>query len=235
MPARGSLLILGYSSDPSSISRTGGDVTYEAKVNPGSFVHKRALQYNEDNTAHTSNDVKQQQGYGAETVEFSLTIDGSGRLNNDNQAEVEVKEIDAEYVSTELNDLCKVVYDYDGNIHKTKYNAVIWGNFQFKCHLLDMNVTYNQFTSEGKCTNATVDLVFVVHEDRETSQKANNNNSPDMSHLKLIKDGDKLPNMCDEIYDDISYYLQIAQANGLTNFRNIPPGKKLVFPPLISD
>ena len=38
--------------------------------------------------------------------------------------------------------------------------------------------------------------------------------------------------MTDRLYDDPTYYLQVARANGLTNFRRLRTGSDLVFPPV---
>ncbi|MFC0182645.1 hypothetical protein ACFFJX_08770 [Pseudarcicella hirudinis] len=34
-----------------------------------------------------------------------------------------------------------------------------------------------------------------------------------------------------KIYEDPRYYLQVARANGLTNFRKLQAGSKIYFPP----
>jgi nucleoid-associated protein YgaU len=47
-----------------------------------------------------------------------------------------------------------------------------------------------------------------------------------------VKKGDTLPLMCYRIYGDSRYYLQVAMANRLTNFRNLQVGDELFFPPI---
>ena len=47
-----------------------------------------------------------------------------------------------------------------------------------------------------------------------------------------VVDGDTLPLLCNKIYKDSSYYIQVAKFNGLNKFRNLKPGTKLKFPPL---
>lgn len=213
------LKIIGHTSDPTK-SGGGSGQTFEARINPTTIRHTKSLHFNTDNSANASNDVKQWQGYGPEFLSFKLVING--------------KKTSGDTVVKQLDELNKVVYDYNGSIHKSCWNTVQWGTVPpFKCHLKSMSVEYLNFSGKGDPSSAEVDLIFVVHEDREAAEKANNNNSPDMSHIKVLRDGDKLPNLCHEIYSDISYYMQIAELNGLTNFRDIPAGKKLLFPPLI--
>jgi nucleoid-associated protein YgaU len=38
--------------------------------------------------------------------------------------------------------------------------------------------------------------------------------------------------MCYRIYGDPKYYLQVAEANGISNFRKLIPGTDITFPPL---
>jgi nucleoid-associated protein YgaU len=56
--------------------------------------------------------------------------------------------------------------------------------------------------------------------------------SPDLTHVRLIKDGDTLPALCHAIYGDPLRYLQVASVNGLDDFRRLEAGTRLVFPPL---
>lgn len=56
--------------------------------------------------------------------------------------------------------------------------------------------------------------------------------SPDLTHILQVKAGDTLPLMCKKVYGDPKYYLQVADVNGLGNFRRLEPGMELVFPPI---
>ena len=47
-----------------------------------------------------------------------------------------------------------------------------------------------------------------------------------------VKQGDNLPLMCENIYGDPNYYLQVAEANNIIDFRNLIPGQKILFPRL---
>ena len=66
----------------------------------------------------------------------------------------------------------------------------------------------------------------------DLDQKLGKLNSPDMSHLIEIKEGDNLPLMCEDIYGDSSFYLQVAAANDIVDFRNLVPGQQILFPRL---
>ena len=55
--------------------------------------------------------------------------------------------------------------------------------------------------------------------------------SPDLTHRRVVKEGDTLPLLCREIYGAPAYYLRVAQVNGLDDFRILTPGQELFFPP----
>jgi nucleoid-associated protein YgaU len=56
--------------------------------------------------------------------------------------------------------------------------------------------------------------------------------SPDLTHRVTVAQGDILPLMTYEVYDDQNYYLQVAKVNKLKNFRKLKAGTTLVFPPI---
>jgi nucleoid-associated protein YgaU len=56
--------------------------------------------------------------------------------------------------------------------------------------------------------------------------------SPDLTKIHLVTAGDTIYNIAKAEYDDESFYLQIAQANDLKNYRKLVPGQKLVLPPI---
>jgi hypothetical protein len=44
--------------------------------------------------------------------------------------------------------------------------------------------------------------------------------------------GDTLPLLCFQIYQESKYYVEVARVNGLDDFRNLEPGRQILFPPL---
>ncbi|HPF52255.1 MAG TPA: hypothetical protein PK335_11805, partial [Draconibacterium sp.] len=59
-----------------------------------------------------------------------------------------------------------------------------------------------------------------------------NNSSPDLTHVRMVNEGDTLPLMTYRIYGDSKYYLEVARVNKLTNFRKLKVGQKIFFPPI---
>lgn len=213
--------IFGHKSDPTTPQATGGK-EFKASINPAMISHTRNLSFNNENTANsTAKDVRQYQGYEQDTLDVQLIFDES-KFESDDERTVEQL----------VKDLKSVVYDYEGSIHKPHYLTINWGNYGFKGHLQQLSISYNLFKIDGTPVRADISMSFVGHEDFEAAVRSANNQSPDMSHVNLIREGDALPLICDEIYDDMKYYVQIAELNGLTNFRNLKVGDNILFPPL---
>lgn len=220
-----SLKLLGFKEDPSTPKTGGADKEYEVYVNPENIKHTKGMLYNSDNRANASIDVKQWKGFSEELLEVSFILDGSDYAPFKSQSED---------VEQQVKKIMEVIYDYDGGIHKPMYVVLNWNSYAFLGHVKNLDVDYKIFDTNGKCLYAVIHIEFTIHVDNETAAKKQNRNSPDMSHLQTIKDGDKIPLICNDIYDDPTYYIQIAELNGLTNFRDVSTGKKLLFPPLIN-
>ncbi|MCK5703624.1 MAG: LysM peptidoglycan-binding domain-containing protein, partial [Cyclobacteriaceae bacterium] len=56
--------------------------------------------------------------------------------------------------------------------------------------------------------------------------------SPDLTHFKIVKEGETLPLIAKKIYGDSKYYLEIARVNNINNFRRLKTGQQLVLPPI---
>lgn len=126
----------------------------------------------------------------------------------------------------------KVCIEVNGNIHTNNYLVVRWGNFSFKCRCESADIKYTLFNPLGKPVRAVITAKFKEFIDRKTEQSQRNNNSPDMSHLVTIRQGDSLPALCESIYGDPKYYLQVARVNDLVDFRRLEPGSRILFPRL---
>ena len=56
--------------------------------------------------------------------------------------------------------------------------------------------------------------------------------SPDITHKRIIKQGDTLALMTQKIYNDQHYYMDVANVNRLDGFRKTTPGTEIFFPPI---
>lgn len=135
-------------------------------------------------------------------------------------------------VQPDIDKLRDVTMGFDGDIHRTKYLILNWGKLLFKCCLTKMNVTYKLFRPDGTPLRASAKCYFEEYRETELRLKEENKNSPDLTHIRTVKEGDTLPLMAYRIYGDSKYYLQVAKVNEIENFRDLEVGQQVFFPPI---
>ena len=54
--------------------------------------------------------------------------------------------------------------------------------------------------------------------------------SPDITHTRRVREGETLLQLAQEIYGNPRYYVELARANRLSNFRKLTTGQILTFP-----
>ncbi|MBR6834217.1 MAG: hypothetical protein IKM81_12670 [Fibrobacter sp.] len=137
---------------------------------------------------------------------------------------------DCTTIAQMIKKLKAVVYDLDGESHQPPIVKIKWGIFSYPVRIEKFNIKYTLFDLKGTPLRAEVSLDIKFFYQAEGTQEEKK--SPDLTHLVEVKAGDTLPLMCARVYNNSSYYLQIAKINGLTNFRNLKPGTMLEFPPI---
>ena len=153
-----------------------------------------------------------------EQIRLTFTLDDTGAIPGNANVDSSIKK---------LKSLC---IDVNSTTHTTNSLKLTWGALQLICKMTELNVEYTLFDSDGFPIRAVVTAKFIQHVD--LGQKLAKLNSPDMSHLIEVKEGDNLPLMCEDIYGDSSFYLQVASANDIIDFRNLVPGHQIFFPRL---
>lgn len=189
---------------------------YTLKLNPESIKRNRAIVIEAGEAGDTGTQVNQYKTYGDETMDLDFYLDCTGAIVGSPDS-----------VDDELEALSKTIYDYAGDIHKPKYLFVEYGSFSFRCMMTAFNTEYMLFDQDGKALRAKVHLAL-----KSVKQSTVQKSSPDMSHSFTIREGDSLPLLCKEVYGKMDYYLQVAEHNGLTNFRELEVGSTIELPPL---
>ena len=217
---------------------SGDDNRFEVMLNPSEFSHERSIIYSTDNAGSGCGSAKDEpigkaavtpdfQSYGDETVGFSLVIDGTGVVNIPQPAPGGSPD-----VATQIKNLNKVVYVYDQEEHEPRVVQLLWGSFKFNCRLKSMSVQYTLFKPSGQPLRAKLSLSFIGYMSPAEEAKKADRKSPDLTKVVEVKAGDTLPALCYRVYNDSSYYTQVARVNNLVSFRGLKPGSQIVFPPL---
>jgi nucleoid-associated protein YgaU len=206
-----------------TIDGAPGGLSYTLQLNPESIKRNRAITMGEKAAVDTAQPVVQYLGYGEETMDLDFYLDSTGAvLAGGPMGTKDVSSVDEELASLEAT-----IYTFDGSLHKPKYLFVEYGDFNFRCMMTAFNIEFLLFDLDGAALRAKVHLSLKGYQ-QETSKKS----SPDMSHSFTIREGDSLPLLCKQVYGDMNYYLQVAEHNGLTNFRELEVGSTIELPPL---
>jgi len=207
-------------SDPGFGTKSGEAVS--VLINPNKYSQTYSIEYNDCDAIGVNGASPKFQRVSGESMTFELVYDATGVVNL----------IDTD-LSKQITALMDTVYEYDGTTHEPKYLQLIWGTLLFECRLKKIDINYTLFKPTGTPLRAKVTAEFQSFTDPQTLSEEANNNSPDLTHLITVKDGDTLPMLCHKVYKDSSLYLKVAKANELTHFRNLTPGQQLFFPPIV--
>lgn len=198
----------------------------ELLINPEQISFGKNIHYREDRQlGSTGGDLKFEK-YGPASLSLKFTVDCSGVVEGTEKG-------DSAY--EKVNEITNVLYIYNSDGHSPSYAVVSYGLLLFKGRLEKMNTQYQMFTSKGVPLRAAVEISFKGYMCSEEERKKFHKQSPDMSRLITVKEGETLPYLCHKIYGDSLLVRQVARFNNLGGFRNIPAGTELLFPPLKKD
>lgn len=196
----GNMTIVAYSDE--KFSDTVPDGVYELMLNPDKLQWGRSIQYNEEAAVDSSGPSSKYSKTQSEKLSFELVIDCTGV--------VDAKRVD---LPAEIRQLSRVIYDYNGKIHRPNYIVVNWGSgLAFKCVLTSFSLSYTFFKPNGTPLRAKASLEFASYTDLDTLARKEKKESPDMSHLITVVAGDSLPQIAHEIYRSPKHYVHIARA-----------------------
>lgn len=116
--------------------------------------------------------------------------------------------------------------------HRPPYLLVQYGTFISSCNITSSDITYTMFDMLGLPIRAKVTANFVERTPSTLGAILSMLSSPDLTHKVIVKEGDILPLLTYNIYNNQTYYLQVAKVNKLKNFRKLKAGTTLVFPPI---
>ena len=198
-----------------------GDQQCSVMINPASYTHNHQIRYDNSTAQGSPGTTLKFKGIPPETISFEIYFDATGTIDSN---VVDVK--------TQLDKFKEVCFDYNGTIHEPNYLILSWGTLVFKSKLTSLDVSYNLFKPNGTPLRAKANVKFEEALDSTLIAAEAGNQSPDLTHLVLVKQGDTLPLLCKKAYGDPSYYLEVARHNKLVNFRNLIPGTELYLPPI---
>ncbi len=213
--------ITGYTDEEFQTAFEGNP--YSVMINPDSIKYQRAIEYNEQQAPDTSSASQKYKSTPSDKLNFEIVIDCTGI--------VDAKRTD---MAAEISTLEKIVFTYNGEIHRPNFIKVQWGkNIVFKGVLVSFDISYTLFRPDGSPLRAKISLGFSQYISPKTEAKIAAAASPDLTHMVTVVDGMTLPQMCLQVWKEESHYIQVAKYNGLNKFRDLQGIGQLIFPPII--
>lgn len=195
---------------------------FSAMINPENYVLDYKVEFAEGQGSGTSATQLRFNFKPPEEMQFEFLFDSSGII--DGQPRYSVHD--------EVETFKKMLLEYDSESHEPKHFKVVWGQFIFKGRCNALNITFKLFNADGSPIRAVCKAGFKGSVEETLRVATENAQSPDLTHFQVVKQGDTLPLMCYKIYGDSKYYLQVARANGIQNFRQLQQGQEIKFPPI---
>jgi hypothetical protein len=201
--------------------------TFEAMFNPASFKQSFEIQYAKGQGVTKSQKVVNYARSYSPQVVLQLVLDGTG------VDEIGLTSLRSrKTVQERINEFLDLTFHMNGAIHEPNYLTVEWGELNFWCRLESVQATYTSFERDGTVRRAELDVSLISDSTARKRMAKENKSSPDLTHRRIVRQGETLPLLTKEIYGSSIHYLRVAQASELDNFRNLTPGQELVFPVL---
>lgn len=204
--------------------RKSSDANMEVLVNPESYSQKITVKFSEKQAPGTTAKMPKFSKMEPQKLDFELLFDSTGVING-------VRD-ETNGVESELAKFKKLVLEYKGDKHRPRFLSIYWGTLKFDCCLESLDITYKLFRSDGLPLRALAKVGFIGSMDDTKRVNKENSQSPDLTHVRTVNEGDTLPLMSFQVYGDSKYYIEVAKANGLNDFRNLKTGLKIKFPPI---
>ena len=201
------------------------DGEFNTLLNPETYQVRYQISQNDQQAQGTSAAAPRFSKTLPEDLQLDFIFDRSGVIKG-------YEDLLGEGIIGDVDKFKRIVLDYNGDQHKPNYLIISWGSLLFKGSLKDMDITYKLFKPDGTPIRATIHATFKGFIEDNLRVARENNNSPDLTHIRMVSEGDTLPLMTFRIYGNSKYYLEVAKANKLVNFRKLVPGQQIFFPPI---
>lgn len=214
--------ILAYNNPDLADNHQVG-AAFVAMMNPESYTLDYRVTFNESQGQGTSGTQQRFFAKPPEEMQFEFLFDDTGIIDGNPRRDGIFKEVD---------DFKKLLIENDSESHEPRHFKLIWGQFIFKGRCTGININYKLFKPDGTPIRAVCKVTFKGSIEESLRVTLENAHSPDLTHYRVVKNGETLPWLCYQIYGDPKYYIEVARANALTDFRNLKQGTELSFPPI---
>jgi len=212
------LQVRAYAKPDYALSSLVG--TFDAYVNPNELTIAYEMEYDSAQGSGTTGSRMDFKKVKPGDLSLVFFLDGTGA----NGVKIDVQ--------TQIEKF-QTITGYNGDIHRPNYLLVAWGTIQVKrCVLKSASIAYKLFKADGTPLRAAISATFVDAVQDQTRVALAQDSSPDLTHVRVLRAGETLASLCQQMYGDATLYLKVARANQLDSVRRVPAGTRVRFPPL---
>jgi hypothetical protein len=167
--------------------------------------------------------------YNKQTIKVNFTLDNSGAVptSPDNMSFFSFA---GDSIKDSIDQLIKATIKPTRASHSPPFVKLQWGQLILVGKVFDLTIDYTYFNTSGDPVRAAISFTLVEEVDEVVISREYQ--SPDITRIITVKDGDSLIALSESSYDDPKYYLQIASYNNLPSFRGLQIGSQIEIPPL---
>lgn len=221
------LMITGYKSEDFSILEVIG--SYQLQLNPSELsvnVGKNDGETTTDKDA-VGNAIRSEAPiFLQRTLDLSFTIDNTGAVPNAPDG----MGFFLGSLADSIRSLEEVTVEPVASTHRPPFVRVSWGlgDISFYGIVSTFKYNYTFFDSYGTPLRAVITMQVQDFD----SDGASLFQSPDITKMPIIKEGDNIVKLSEEYYDNKKYYIKLAEFNSLSSLRNLKYGAHLEVPPI---
>ena len=161
------------------------------------------------------------------TLDLSFTIDNTGAVPNAPDG----MGFFSGSLADSIQSLEMLTVEPVASTHRPPFVRISWGlgDISFYGIVTTFKYNYTFFDSYGIPLRAVVTMQV---QDFDSSDGASLLQSPDITKMPVIKEGDTIVKLSEEYYDNKKYYIKLAEFNNLSSLRNLKHGAHLEIPPI---
>lgn len=207
---------------------------FEVLINPESYSIKYRVEHNETQGQGTSHPQLHFTKILAQDIHFDFVFDSSGVVKEASLLSIGIPNPFAETptIIDQIELFKQLMFVYQSETHRPNFVGLNWGTLLFKGQLTSMDIEYKLFKPDGTPIRAIAKADFRGYVEDDLRVALENPLSPDITHQRLFSTNDRFDLFTAKIYDNPNYYIDVAKANGLTSFRKIATGTRILFPPV---
>ncbi len=193
---------------------------FDVMFNPATYAQKYEVEYADNQAQGNTASAQAYSRTKPLDYTFEFVIDGTGTAS------------DAVNVKDTIDAFLTNCVHANGEIHRPNYLKLLWGSLESRVVIKSADITYNLFDSNGYPLRAKINAQFTENIPDDRRVRSDRQSSPDRTHYRLVDGSSKLSIMVFKEYRDHKYYLSIAKANKLNNFRRLSINSTVIMPPI---